>query len=73
MDGRLPVVETGQAPNFKRRLPEAVGTPSHTGCLPVVKLRLCHLPLLKASGDVGRSAQDVLDVQEELLRIVTGP
>lgn len=39
--------------------------------LPAVELRLGRLPLLEASGDVGGSAQDVLDVEEELLRSIT--
>lgn len=42
-------------------------------CLPVVELRLSRLPLLKPPGDVGGSAQDVFDVQEELLCINTSP
>jgi len=37
------------------------------GASPVVKLHLLCLPLLKAAGDVSRSAQDVFHVQEELL------
>ncbi len=35
--------------------------------LPVVELHLFSLPLLKAAGDVSRSAQYVFHVQEELL------
>lgn len=35
--------------------------------LPVVELHLLHLPLLKATGEVSGSAQDVFHIQEELL------
>lgn len=34
---------------------------------PVVELHLGCLPLLEAPGDVGRRAQNVFDIQEELL------
>lgn len=35
--------------------------------LPVVKLHLCSLPLLKPTGDVSRTTQYVFHIQEELL------
>lgn len=37
---------------------------------PVVELHLRCLPLLEATREVGRSAEDVLHIQEELLMVV---
>lgn len=73
VDSRLPAVETGQGPDFQQRLGGGTPDPNPTQvCLPVVQLHLLRLPLFEPPGDVGGGAQDVLDVEEELLRSSTG-